>query len=98
MNVQNKGTIVPMQVAATQTITSGGAAQTVFPAIRRHYLLVQNTATGVLMLTVDGSTPSATNGIALPQYAGYEANAAVPSGDIKVWSATTGATFHALQN
>ena len=96
-NIQIKGTSVPMATASTLTITTGGTAQVVFTATRRHYLLFQNTSANLMMLTIDGSTPSATNGLALPQNAGYEATAAVSSQAIKVWCATSGSTFYAVQ-
>jgi hypothetical protein len=96
-NIQIKGTSVPMTIASSTTITTGGTAQAVFAATRRHYLLFQNTSSGTMMLTIDGSTPSATNGMALTQNAGYEATAAVSSSTIQVWCSTTGATFYAIQ-
>jgi len=96
-NVHTKGTSIPMAAAATLSITAGGTAQTVFAAGRRSYLLFQNTSPNLMTLTLTGTTPSATVGIALPQYAGYEATSAVSNGEIKVWCATAGSTFHAVQ-
>lgn len=85
--------------AATQTITTGGTAQTVFAASSRVKLAIFNLGTDLKMITVDGSTPSATNGIPLTgQGSSYtEEGAATSSAAIKIWSASTGGAFHALQ-
>ena len=96
-NVQTKGTSCPLVPASPLSITAGGTAQTVFAPDRRHYLLIQNTSPNLMMLTLTGTTPSATVGLALPQYAGYEATSAVSSGRIQIWCATAGSTFHAVQ-
>lgn len=97
MRTKTSGTPTPL-TPVIGTITTGGTAQTVFAANPlRSYLLIQNTSPNLMMLTLTGSTPSATVGIALPQYAGYEATSAVPNGPIQIWCATTGSTFHAVQ-
>jgi hypothetical protein len=97
MNTKTSGTPTPL-TPASGAITTGGTAQTVFERNpRRTYLLFQNTSPNLMMLTLTGETPSATVGLALSQYAGYEATSAVSNGEIRVWSATTGSTFHAVQ-
>ena len=97
MRTKTSGTPTPL-TPASGTITTGGTAQTLFAANpNRSYLFVQNTSANLMTVTVTGTTPSATVGIALPQYAAYEATSAVSTGPIQVWSATTGGTFHALQ-
>jgi len=96
MSTKTLGTPTPM-TSISGTIAVAGTAQTVLTANpRRSYLLFQNISPNLMMLTIAGMTPSATVGIALPQYARYEATSAIPNGPIQVWCATAAGSFYAV--
>jgi hypothetical protein len=93
---ENTGAVT---AAGTLSITTGGTAQTVFTATGRNYLLVVNNSAYAQTLTIDGSTPSATNGIYLAANGGsfVAESSFIPNGAVKIWCNTTGATFYAVQ-
>ncbi len=86
--------------AVTQTITTGGTAQTVFAASARSYLLIQNVSDTAMWVNFIGTATAGAGSIllapagagVLEYYQGF-----IPQGAISVIGATTGKAFTAIQ-
>lgn len=84
----------------SSTITTGGTAQTVFPANpSRRLLIVQNTDDneGLSVTLTSAETPSATVGLVIAPGQGIRLQGPAPTGIIRVWGATTGNRFVAYE-
>jgi hypothetical protein len=83
--------------AGAQTITAGGAAQTVFAAnTSRVYLFIVNTSDTIMYLDVTGAAAT-TASIPLAASGGFYEPLVAPSALISILCATTGKAFVAKQ-
>jgi hypothetical protein len=86
-------------VEVSDTIVTGGIDQQAMASnLNRRVLLFLNCSDESMVLSLAGNNPSASSGLVLSPGEGLQlTGAACPTGEIRVWAATTGKRFWAAQ-